>query len=105
MAYKRSTTKTGPNSRRSVTYNTNGPTTVSTSSTANGVTYTSTSKGGKYYMTRTQKFAGGYVDRKRIMSSSPKKTSTKRRKGDDKVGVFGVVLLFFIALVGSVFGG
>lgn len=80
MGYKRTTKKTGPNTRKSVTYNHRGPTTISNSSTSGGVTYTHSSRGGKYYTTRTQRFADGYVERKRIMSSSPKKAASPRKR-------------------------
>ena len=102
MAYKRKTTKTGPISRRSVTYNTNGPTTISHSTTSNGVTYTSTTKGGKSYMTRTQKFANGYVERKRIMSSSSKKGRPAKAKPPS---AGGILLIGILVILGLIFGG
>lgn len=102
MAYKRKTTKTGKNTRSSVTYNTNGPTTFSHSNNAGGgVAYTSTSKGGKYYTTRTQRFANGYVERKRISSSSPK----RRANSDSGLGAVGIIGFVVIILLSLVFGG
>ena len=103
MAYKRTTKKTGPISRRSVTHSTSGPSTYSHSTTSNGVTYTSTSKGGKYYMTRTQRFANGYVERKRIMSSSTKRGS--RSNKDSGLGGGGILILGIIILLAMMFGG
>lgn len=108
MAYKRTTQKTGPNTRRSVTHSRKGPSTFSHSNTSNGVTYTSTSKGGKYYMTRTQRFADGYVERKRIMSSSPKKAtlSRKRRSKNSSEGGIGWLVVFgIIGLLALIFNG
>jgi len=107
MAYKRVTKKTGPISRRSVTYSTNGPSTYSHSTTGNGVTYTSTSKGGKYYTTRTQRFANGFVERKRIMSSSPKKIAKPRRKSKASVesnGLGMLMLIVFGVIAVAIFG-
>lgn len=117
MAYKRKTTKTGTGSRRSITLNTNGPTTFSNSTKAGNVTYTHTSKGGKYYTTQTIRRADGFVERKRIYSSAPKKaaskpfwgskskTTKKSAKSNDEsfwtvLVVFGALL--FLALI---FGG
>jgi hypothetical protein len=105
MAFKRKTKKTGTNSRSSVTYNTGGPSTFSSSNSANGVTYTTTSKGGKYYTTRTQRSADGYIERKRIMSSVQKskpgsqksKPRSKRRREDSSFSGNGLV--FFVAFV------
>lgn len=104
MAYKRTTKKTGPNTRSSITHNTNGPSTFSHSAKGGGgVTYTSTSKGGKYYTTRTQRFANGYVERKRIMSSSPKRG---RPAKDKPLGPGGaIILIIVLVLLGLALGG
>lgn len=101
MGYKRTTKKTGPNTRKSVTYNHRGPSTYSHSNTSGGVTYTHTSKGGKYYTTRTQRFADGFVERKRITSSSPKKVARPRKRAS-KSGSFsgGVILVGLIVFFG-----
>jgi hypothetical protein len=108
MAYKRRTTKTGKNSRRSVTYNTNGPTTFSHSNNAGGgVTYTHTSKGGKYYTTRTQRGLDGYVTRQRVSSSSPKKAPSRRRQSnsnDNGFGAVGLIVFGVIVLISFIFG-
>jgi len=107
MAYKRKTTKTGPNTRKSTTYSTNGPSTYSTSNKSGNTTYTYTSKDSKSYMTRTQKFAGGFVERKRIMSSSPKKTSVSRRKtkSEERLGTLGLIAAVVIVFIAIAFGG
>ena len=114
MAYKRKTTKTGANSRRSMTLNTNGPTTFSNSTKAGNVTYTHTSKGGKYYTTQTIRRADGFVERKRIYSSAPKKPSkplwgSSKKKTNSKNGGESLVVLLIVfgvlAILGAIFGG
>jgi hypothetical protein len=99
VAYKRKTTKTGPNSRSSTTTNTKGPSTFSNSTTHNGVTNTQTSKNGKYYTTQTVRKPDGSVERKRIQSS--------QRKADQSGDGFGGVLILIVGLVifGLLFGG
>lgn len=104
MAYKRTTKKTGKYTRSSVTYNTNGPSTYSNSVKGNGgVTYTSTSKGGKYYTTRTQRFANGYVERKRISSSSPRKRAGSNKNSE--LSGTGIIVIGIFILLGMLFGG
>jgi hypothetical protein len=92
MAYKRKTTKTGPKSRSSTTYNTNGPSTYSNSTTHAGTTITRTSKGGKYHTTQTIRRPDGTVERKRIQNSAKSSNQT----GDG----FGTVLL--LVVVGTI---
>ena len=77
MAYKRKTTKTGPNSRRSTTYNTNGSTTFSNSTTHAGTTYTNKSKNGKYTITRTTRNADGSVSREQVYNSASQPNTKK----------------------------
>jgi hypothetical protein len=103
MAYKRTTKKTGPRSRKSVTFNTTGPTTYSSSSTHAGETYTHTSKNGKYYTTRTTRTPSGYVQRERVSSSSPRKTNYSSQNTKSSGGNL-VVFLIIIALGFFFFG-
>jgi cobalamin biosynthesis Mg chelatase CobN len=102
MAFKRTSKKTGPNSRRTTTYNTNGSTTQSNSVKSGSVTYTNTTKGGKSYTTQTVKGAGGYVSRKRIGSNSTKKSKTD----DSAIGLIAVLVVvgFIVSYIGSIFG-
>jgi hypothetical protein len=105
MAFKRTSKKTGSNSRRTTTYNTNGPTTHSNSIKSGNVTYTNTTKGGKSYTTQTVKGTDGFVTRKRIGSNSTKKS--KRSKSDDNalgmIFILGGAFLI-ISYVASLFG-
>jgi cobalamin biosynthesis Mg chelatase CobN len=104
MAYKRKTTKTGANSRRSTTYNTNGPTTHSNSTSVNRMTTTYTTKGAKSYITQTTRRADGYVERKRVASinSAPRKKSRKSSGSGIPVIDSIVVIMFVLFLIGSV---
>jgi hypothetical protein len=70
MAYKRTTRKTGKNSRSTTTHNTEGPTTYSHSSSQPNVRYTQTSRDGKYYTTVTEKSPSGYVRRYKLGGKS-----------------------------------
>jgi cobalamin biosynthesis Mg chelatase CobN len=105
MAYKRKTTKTGTNSRRSTTYNTNGPTTHSNSTSANRMTTTYTTKGAKSYITQTTRRADGYVERKRVASIN---SATRKRSGKSAgTGIPAldgiIIIMFLLFLVASLF--
>jgi hypothetical protein len=52
-------------------------------------------------MTRTAKLGNGFIERKRIMSSSPKR-STKSKKDVGTLFVLGVILL---GVIQYLFGG
>jgi hypothetical protein len=98
MAYKRKTRKTGKISRSTVTHNTKGPTTFSHSTSTPTSTYTHTSKGGKTYTTRTDKLGNGFIERKRIYSSNPKRVKLNLKKAA-KSGMPPLLdILAFIAL-------
>lgn len=99
MAYKRTTKKTGRNTRSSVTYSTNGPTTYSSSSSHAGTTYTHTSRDGKYYTTRTERTPEGFVTRKRIYSS----TSKAKKEKVQPLNAFGVLIFLIIVIISSIF--
>ena len=110
MAYKRTTQKTGTNTRRSVTHSRKGPSTISHSHKSGSVTYTTTTKGSKSYMTRTQRFADGYVERKRVMSSSQKrkakpKSRRRNKSSSDSFGMGWLVLFGIVCLLSFIFNG
>jgi cobalamin biosynthesis Mg chelatase CobN len=98
VAYKRKTTKTGRITRRSMTTNTNGPSTFSNSMTSGNVTTTHTSKGGKYYTTQTIRRPDGTIEKKRTQSSQAKSNKPSESGG--------LVLLVFVVIVilGFLFG-
>lgn len=92
MVTKRTTTKTGPNSRRTTTHKSSGPSKFSHSTSHAGTTYTNTSAGnGKYYITRTER-VGGKVKRTRISSSA-------NRKSSQKISRIGWIVIFIFVVI------
>jgi hypothetical protein len=94
MAYKRNSKKTGPNTRKTTTISTKGPNTISNSMKSGNVTYTTTTKGGKSYTTQTIRGAGGFVERKRIGSNSPRKKNSAQEPS--------AALIIFIIVCGAI---
>ncbi len=96
MAYKKTSKKVTPTRRNTYTYNTNGPSTYSTSSKEGNTTYTNTSKGNKSYSTETRKDSDGFVTKKRI-TNNPK---IQKNKGSP----LGDMIVFFVVIFGTIIG-
>jgi hypothetical protein len=96
MAYKRTTKKTGPNTRKSTTISDTGNQTLSTSTKAGGTRFTNTIKNGKSYTMQTTRSTNGLVTRKKI-GSTP--------KSNDGGGMGVVILFIIVGLIISVFAG
>jgi hypothetical protein len=102
MAYKRTTRKTGPNSRSTTTLNTNGTNTQSSSIGIGStrITSSSNSKTGSK-VTQTITDGNGYVHKKTIFSSAGAARDNKKRQkqaeefGKSSLGswiVFGLLI-------------
>ncbi len=105
MAFKRTTRKTSKYTRSSVTQNTNGPNTFSHSAKNGFVTTTSTMKGGKSYTTQTTRLGNGFVQRKRISSSSNARPRRSRKSSNTPAGNFLLIAVIAIFIFGFLFGG
>jgi hypothetical protein len=99
MAYKRTTKKTGKNSRSTTTLNTNGTNTQSSSfNSGKGTTRTTSSTNSKTgsKVTQTLVDGNGYVHKKTIFSTA--KTARENRQRQKQAAEFGKAL-------GKLFGG
>lgn len=108
MAFKRTTKKTGPHTRRSTTIHSNGShATNSTSVKSGNMTMTYTQKGSKSYTTQTIRRADGFVERKRVHSNAIKKLPDseiwdflfgikKKRRTRQKSSAFTTIILTMI---------
>lgn len=98
MAYKRTSKKSG-SFKHTTTINTNGPTTRSVSHTSNGNTTTYTTKGNKSWTTQTIRSPSGWVERRRIGSSNPRKPKKVKNPIDDFFGNVGMIIGFAIIII------
>jgi hypothetical protein len=94
MAYKRTSKKTGTNSRRTTTMNSSGAQKITNSVKSGNTTTSYTTNGGKSYMTQTTRSADGFIARRRIGSTSPKRG--KRSKKDDAGAGMGIIIILCI---------
>ena len=106
MAYKRTTRKFG-SGRVSTTQSTTGPSTYSISTKAGGTTRTTTQKGNKSYVTETIRDGNGWVSKKRIYSSHPRKKKekepTKLEAMSDFLFIAGFGILGLIVFIANIF--
>ncbi len=100
MAYKRTSKKTGTNSRRTTTMNSSGAQKITNSVKSGNTTTSYTTNGGKSYMTQTTRSADGFITRRRIGSASPKRS----KKDEAGAGMGAVIVLCIIAIIANWFG-